>query len=117
MGATSSELVAIPFLLPFSLSCLDAYLFVVLLKRRQILTCLAELAFLHTLTDIPMHEGTLGVHKIELVVEAREDLCNGRGVADYAASTHDLGQVAARHHRGRLVVDAAFEASRAPIPM
>merc|ERR1712098_234192 len=34
---------------------------------------------------------------------------------DHAAGSHDLGQVTAGHHRGRLVVDAAFEAGGAPV--
>ena len=38
-----------------------------------------------------------------------------RGVRDHAASAHDLGQVSARHHRWRLVVDAALEARGAPV--
>merc|ERR1712166_453827 len=33
---------------------------------------LGELTLLHTFPDVPMDEGTLGVHKIELVVNAGE---------------------------------------------
>ena len=36
------------------------------------------------------------------------------GVGDHAAGAHDLGQVAARHHSGWLVVDATLEARGAP---
>ena len=37
-----------------------------------------------------------------------------RGVGDHAASTHDLGQIASRHDRRWLIIDAALEASGAP---
>ena len=43
-----------------------------------------------------MHERTLGVHQIELVVNAGHDLRDRRAVRDHAARTHDLGQVTAR---------------------
>jgi len=62
-----------------------------------------------------VHEGSLGLHEIELVVDAGEHLSDGSGVGDHAAGSHDLGEVTARHHRGRLVVDAAFEAGGAPV--
>jgi len=63
------------------------HLFIILLKCGEVLTGLGEFALyglirpcelskepnltylFHTLTDIPMHEGTLGVQKIELMVE------------------------------------------------
>ena len=44
------------------------YLFVVLLQSREILTGLREFTFLHTFTHIPVHKGTLGIQKIELVI-------------------------------------------------
>ena len=64
------------------------HLFIILLECSQVLTSLGEFTLsdlirarelpkepnlthlFHTLTDIPMYEGTLGVQKIELVVEA-----------------------------------------------
>ena len=36
-------------------------------------------------------------------------------VGDHTASAHDLGQVPTRHHCGWLIVDAALEASGAPV--
>ena len=57
----------------------------------------------------------LAVHQIELVVNTGEDFSNGRAVGNHAARTHDLGQITTRHHRRRLVVDAALEASGAPV--
>ena len=62
-----------------------------------------------------MNERTLGIHQIELVVNAGHDLRDRRAVRDHAARTHHLRQVTTRDNRGRLVVDSAFEASRAPV--
>ena len=61
-----------------------------------------------------MDEGTLGVHKIELVVDTRKHLGDGGGVADHAASSHHLGQVATRDHGGRLIIDTTLETGGAP---
>ena len=44
-----------------------------------------------------MNERALGIHQIELVVNAGHDFRNRRAVRDHAARTHDLGQVTARH--------------------
>jgi len=103
------------FLSFFTLGGLDSDFLVVLLKGSQVLTGLGELSLLHTFSDVPVDEGSLGVHEIELVVDAGEDLSDGSGVGDHAAGSHDLGEVTAGHHSGRLVVDAAFEASGAPV--
>merc|ERR1719401_814149 len=112
---TRSEFVPIPFLLAFALSSLDADLLIVFLQRGQILPGLGELPLLHSFANIPMHKGTLRVHKIELVVDAGEDLGDGRRVADHAASTHHFGQVTAGNDSGRLVVDATLKSRRTPI--
>ena len=62
-----------------------------------------------------MNEGTLGIHEIELVIDAREHLGDGRCVRDHADSTHHLSQVTARNNGWRLVVNAAFESRRRPV--
>ena len=62
-----------------------------------------------------MDEGTLGVHKIELVVNAGEDLSNGGGVGDHADGAHNLGDIATGDGGRGLVVDSALEASGAPV--
>ena len=62
-----------------------------------------------------MNEGTLGVHKIELVVDARVQLGDGGGVGHHRDGAHDLREVTARDHGRGLVVDAALEAGRAPV--
>merc|ERR1712224_53226 len=111
----SLELIAISFFFAFALRGLDSYLFVVFLQGCKILACFTKFSFLHALSNIPMHKGTLAVHEVKLVVNTREDFRNGGGVADHAASAHDLGQVTTGHDGWRLVVDAAFEACRRPI--
>merc|ERR1719261_1664884 len=113
--AADSEFVSIALLLTLTFRSLDTHLLVVLLQRRQVLTGLRELALFHTLAHVPVDERSLGVHKIELVVNAREDLRNRRRVADHTNCPHDLRQVAARHHGRRLVVDATLEASGRPV--
>jgi len=62
-----------------------------------------------------MDEGALGVHKIELVINAGEDLSDSCGVGDHADSAHDLGEITTGHDSRGLVVDSALETSRAPV--
>ena len=59
---------------------------------------------------IPVHEGTLGVHQIELVVETSPRLGDGGRVAQHAHGTLHLGEISAGQ-----VVDAHLEADRTPI--
>ena len=47
---------------------LGADLLVVLLERGEVLARLRKLALLHALADVPVHEGALGIHEVELVV-------------------------------------------------
>ncbi|GIL73334.1 hypothetical protein Vretifemale_3527, partial [Volvox reticuliferus] len=98
-----------------TLGRLGANLLEVLLQSSQILTGLRELTLLHTLTDIPVHERTLSIHQIELVVQAAEDLANSSAVGDHANCALHLGQISTWHNGGRLVVDAALKAGRAPV--
>merc|ERR1712070_154934 len=114
-GQRFSELIAIAFLLSLTFSSLDTDLLVVLLEGSKILTSLTELTFFHALTNIPVHECTLAVHEVELVINAGEHFRNGSGVADHAASAHDLCQVSSGDNGWRLVVDTALEASRRPV--
>merc|ERR1711990_416629 len=102
-------------LLGLSLGGLDADLLVILLESGEILTGLGELSLFHTFSDVPMDEGTLGVHKIELVVDAGEDLGDGGGVGDHAHGAHNLGKIATGDDGGGLVVDTALETGGAPV--
>merc|ERR1712204_126410 len=62
-----------------------------------------------------MDEGTLGVHKIELVVNAGEDLGNGGRVGDHAHGAHNLGEITTGNDGRGLVVNSALETGRAPV--
>jgi len=109
------ELITVALFLAFTFGGLDADLFVILLEGGQIFTGLGEFTFFHTFTDVPVNEGTLGVHKIELVVDAGEHLSDGGGVGNHAAGAHNLGEIATGDDGGRLVVDAALETRGRPV--
>lgn len=93
----------------------DSDFFVILLEGGEIFSGFGELSFFHTFSDVPMDEGSLGVHEIELVIDSGEDFGDGGGVGDHADGSHDLGEVTTWHHGGWLVVDTALEASGAPV--
>jgi hypothetical protein len=52
--------------------------FVILFESREIFTSLGEFTFFHTLTNVPMDEGTLGVQEIKLVIETGPGIGDGR---------------------------------------
>ena len=54
--------------LGLSFSSVDTDFLVVLLEGGKIFSGLRELSFLHTLTDVPLVEGSLDLHKIKLVI-------------------------------------------------
>jgi hypothetical protein len=98
-----------------SIARVSTDLFVILLQSGKILTGFGELTLFHTLTDVPVNEGTLGVHEIELVVNTGESLGDGSGVGNHTDSPLDLSQVTSRDTHRRLVVDSTLETSRAPV--
>ena len=102
-------------LLGLSLGGLDADLLVILLKGGEILTGLGEFSLLHALSDVPMDEGSLGVHEIELVVNAGEDFGNGGRVGDHADGAHNLGEITTGNDGRGLVVNSALETGGAPV--
>ncbi|KAB1267139.1 hypothetical protein Cadr_000017993 [Camelus dromedarius] len=57
----------------------------------------------------------LGTHQFRLVVQVSPGLSSGCGVPQHAHSFLCFGQVSTRYHRGRLVINANFEASGAPV--
>merc|ERR1712156_1295988 len=109
------KLIFLSFLFTLSLNTVDADLFVVFLQGSKILTSLRELSLFHTLSNIPVDEGTLGVHKIKLMIQTSPGLGDGGGVGQHAHGTLDLGEVTTRNNGGWLVVDADLEASWAPV--
>ena len=67
------------------------------------------------MSNLPMYKGSLGIHEVKFVVQPRPSLIDGRGVGQATDGAHDLGLIAAGHDGWRLVIDAYFEASRAPV--
>jgi len=62
-----------------------------------------------------VHESSLGLHQVELVVDSGEHLCDSGGVGDHADCAHDLGQVSSGDDSGGLLVDSALESGGAPV--
>jgi hypothetical protein len=114
--ARKEHLILIRFIaLTTILAGLGSDFFVVLLEGGKILTGFGEFAFFHTFTDVPVNEGTLGVHEVELVVKSGPCLGDGGGVGKHAHGTLDLGQVTSWDDGRWLVVNTDLEASWAPV--
>lgn len=62
-----------------------------------------------------VNEGTLGVHEIDLVVNAGQDLSHGSGVGNHAHSALDAGGVTNKNNGRKLIVDTALDADRDPV--
>ena len=58
-----------------------------------------------TFSDVPVYESTLGVHKIELMIQTRPSFSNGCGVRQHAYCTLHLGEITSRYDGRWLVVD------------
>lgn len=114
-GILPSDDVRLVLGLDFLIHRVGGDLLVITLEGSQVLTGLGEFTFLHTLTNVPVDEGTLGVHEVELVVESRPGLGDGRGVGQHADSTVELGQVTTGNLLRRLVANTDLETSRAPV--
>jgi hypothetical protein len=93
----------------------QANFLVVLLQSSQILASFREFTFFHTFTDIPVDEGTLGIHKIELVVKTGPGFSNSSGVGQHADGTGNPGDITVGDDSRSLVVDTNLETSRAPV--
>merc|ERR1739848_955358 len=89
-----SELVAIAFLFSFTLSGFNADFLIIFLECGKIFTSFGKFSLFHSFPNVPMDEGSLGVHEIKLVVDAREYFSNGSGVADHADSPHNFCKIA-----------------------
>jgi len=98
-----------------SLDGVHAHLFVILLQSCQVLTGLGEFTFLHPLSHVPVDEGSLGVHQVELVVQPGPSLGNRGRIGQHAHGTLDLGQISSWHDGRGLVVDPDFEPSGTPV--
>ena len=67
---------------------------IILLERCEIFSRFRELSLLHTLTHVPVDEGALRVHEIELVVQTRPSLGDSSGVAKHGNASVDGGELA-----------------------
>merc|ERR1711899_705786 len=85
--------------LSLGLKAVHADLFVVLLKSSHVLSGLGKLSLLHALSNVPVDEGTLGVHQVELVVKSGPRLRDGGRVTQHADSSGHLGEVPAGNDR------------------
>merc|ERR1711899_250468 len=101
--------------LSLGLKAVHANLLVVLLKSSHVLSGLGELSLLHALSNVPVDEGTLGVHQVELVVKSGPRLRDGGRVGEHADGSLHLGEVTSRHHGWGLVVDTHLEACGTPV--
>merc|ERR1719347_398218 len=97
------------------IATVHAHFLVVFLESCHVLPGLRELSLLHPLSYVPMNKGTLGVHKIKLVVEPCPGFGDSGGIAEHADSPLHLGKVSSRDDGGWLVVDTNFESGRAPV--
>merc|ERR1719484_231358 len=94
---------------------LDTDFLVILLEGGEIFSGFGELSFFHTFSDVPVDESSLGVHKIEFMVDSGENFGDGSGVGDHAASSHDLGEITTGNDGRGLVVNSALETGGAPV--
>jgi len=62
-----------------------------------------------------MYEGSLGVHKIELVIKSGENFSNGGRVGDHTNGSHNLSKITSGNNGGGLIVDTNLESGGAPI--
>jgi hypothetical protein len=94
---------------------IGGHLFVVALQGSEIFAGFREFTLFHTLTDVPVDEGTLGVHEVKLVRQSGPGLTNGSGVGQHAYGTVDGCEVAVGDVLGWLVADTDLESGRAPV--
>jgi hypothetical protein len=62
-----------------------------------------------------MYKGSLGIHKIELVIKSGEYFSNSSGVGNHADGSHNFGQISSGDDGGGLIVNSYFESGWAPV--
>merc|ERR550519_523692 len=112
---SNTNLILVALIQTISIPGVHSNLLVIFLQSSHIFPRLRELAFLHTLTHVPVDESPLCIHKIELVIKPGPGLSDGRGVGKHTNSSLHLGEVTSRYHGGRLVVYSNLESSRTPV--
>merc|ERR1712190_194069 len=109
------ELVFITLAIISSLGGVKANLLVILLESSKIFPGLGELTLLHSLSNVPVDEGPLGVHEVELVVKSGPGLGNSSGVREHAHGPADLGKIPSGNDGWWLVVDTDLESGGTPV--
>merc|ERR1719295_2364301 len=102
-------------LISFNIIGVHADLLIILLKSSHVLSGLGELSLLHTLANIPVDEGSLGVHQVKLVVKSGPGLGNGGGVGEHTDGSLDLGKITSWDDGWWLIVDADLESCWTPV--
>lgn len=92
----------------YTFNGVHADLFVVLLKSCHVLAGLGELSLFHTFSDVPVDEGSLGVHEVELVIEPGPSFGDGCGVGQHADGSGDLGGITSGNDSWWLKVKKLF---------
>jgi len=62
-----------------------------------------------------MNESSLGIHKIEFMINSGENFSDGSRVGDHAYSSHNFSEITTWDDCWRLIVNTTFETSWAPI--
>ena len=73
-------------------------------RRRRLIVDSNLRKYIQLIIHLPVNEGSLGVHEIELVVQSGPGLCDGSGIAQHANSTRNFSQIPSRDHGRRLIV-------------
>merc|ERR1719431_1367878 len=99
----------------FDIVAVHSNLLIILLKSSHILSSLGKLSLLHSLPNIPMDEGSLGVHQVKLMVQSSPGLRDGGSVGEHTYSPLHLCKISARDDGGGLIVDPNLEPSGTPV--
>merc|ERR1711926_1173 len=95
-----SELVFIILFLSFLIHRVNTNFFVILLQSSHVFSGFREFTFFHTLSNVPVHKSTLGIHKIKLMIQTSPSFSNCCGVAQHAYSSLNLGQITTWYDSG-----------------
>ena len=99
----------------FHICRVNPHLFVILFERCKILTSLREFALLHSLADIPVHEGALGVKKVKFAIQPGPCIRDGGRVREHANASDDAGEITIWDVCWWFVGDTNLEARWTPV--
>jgi len=112
-SATSLEFLILGLLVSRSLG---KNIQVILLEESKIFTGFGEFSLFHTLSDIPVDEGSLGVHKVELGDKSLgEDSADGDVVGNHDNVSRGISDIISITKLWGLVVESNLESGWAPV--